>query len=75
MKLVQSNYLFYSVSYYYILICRKKLKHELNAEKKERNEKEEKLKIIEHKLEVQSSKMNQENKDIKQLEVCNHVTS
>lgn len=54
---------------YYYINYRKKLKLELNTEKKEKNEKDEKLKLIERKLEVQSSKANQENQDIKQLEV------
>lgn len=48
---------------------RKKLQLELHTEKKEKNEKEEKLKLIERKLEVQLSKANQEHQDTKQLEV------
>lgn len=58
-----SAFVCYSINY------RKKLHLELHTEKKEKNEKEEKLKHIERKLEVQLSKANQENQDTKQLEV------
>lgn len=61
--------IYFSAFVYYCINYRKKLQLELHTEKKEKNEKEEKLKLIERKLEVQLSKANQENQDIKQLEV------
>lgn len=61
--------LFLSVCLLLYQYYRKKLQLELHTEKKEKNEKEEKLKHIERKLEVQLSKANQENQDTKQLEV------
>lgn len=61
--------IYFSAFVCYYINYRKKLQLELHTEKKEKNEKEEKLKLIERKLEVQLSKANQENQDTKQLEV------